>query len=139
MATATNVLDRPAMAAAPAAPGQQEVAPWILALAKLLDNAITIPGTNRKIGLDPLIGLIPVIGDLLPALMAVAFYQEGKRLGVTRWTQWRMLANTVLDVLVGLTPIIGDILDAFFKSNAKNVKLLLREVERLRKQDQARS
>jgi hypothetical protein len=137
MATA-NVLDRPAPALAPAAPGQPEVAPWILALAKLLDNAVTIPGTNKKIGLDPLIGLIPVIGDLLPALMAVAFYQEGKRLGVSRWTQWRMLGNTVLDVLVGLTPIIGDLLDAFFKSNAKNVKLLLKEVERMRKAQRVR-
>jgi len=129
MTTAAKMLGKPAATGGGAA-GHPEVAPWLVALARLLDNAFTIPGTNKKFGIDPLIGLIPVVGDLLTAVTAVAFYQEGKRLGVSKWTQWRMLFNSGVDFLVGLIPFVGDALDFLVKSNAKNVELLLKEVER---------
>src|SRR5437660_2602968 len=93
------------------AAGPPEVAPWLVALAKLMDSAFTIPGTRTKFGLDALIGLIPVVGDLLPALLAFVYYQEGKRLGVSKWTQFRMMLNTGLDVLIGVIPVVGDLLD----------------------------
>jgi hypothetical protein len=132
MATATKMLGGPALGAAGPS-GQPEVAPWLVALARLLDNAFTIPGTNKKFGVDALIGLIPVIGDLFPALTALAFYAEGKRLGVSKWTQWRMLLNSGVDFLVGLIPFVGDVFDVFVKSNAKNLDLLLKEIEKRKK------
>ena len=99
-------------------------------LAHLMDSAFVLPGINRRVGLDALIGLVPVVGDI--AGMAIASYivYEARRLGAPRWLVWRMMANVALDGAVGAVPLAGDVLDAAFKANRRNVALLRRHLER---------
>ncbi len=99
-------------------------------LARLLDTSITIPGTSFRIGLDPLVGLVPVVGDSLTALVSAWFVVEGRRLGARRRTQLRMTWNTLLDATVGMVPILGDAFDAWFRANERNVRLLRADLAR---------
>jgi len=97
-------------------------------VAKLLDNAITIPGTGWKIGLDPIVGLIPGIGDLITAVMSGYIILEASRANVSPLTLARMVVNVGVDTLVGAIPALGDVFDAAWKSNTKNVALLERHL-----------
>jgi hypothetical protein len=99
-------------------------------LAKLLDNAIPIPGTGWKIGLDPIVGLIPGIGDLIGAVLSGYIILEAARADVPAFTLTRMLLNVGVDTLLGAVPAVGDVFDAAWKSNTKNVALLERHLER---------
>ena len=98
-------------------------------LATLLDNAIPIPGTRLRIGLDPLLGLLPGLGDALGALASAWILVEAARLGVSRTVLARMLYNIAVDTLVGAVPGAGDLFDFVWKSDAKNVALLRRHLE----------
>jgi uncharacterized protein DUF4112 len=93
---------------------------------RLLDSAFRVPGTGIRFGWDPLVGLIPGVGDVATAAMAVALVVEAHRLRLPRVVQLRMLFNIGIDVLVGLVPLIGDVADVFWKANAKNLDLLER-------------
>ncbi len=99
-------------------------------LAHLMDSAFVLPGINRRVGLDAVIGLVPIVGDI--AGMAIASYivYEARRLGAPRWLVWRMMANVAFDGAVGAVPLAGDLLDAAFKANRRNVALLRRHLER---------
>ena len=97
-------------------------------LAKLLDNSIGIPGTGWKIGFDPLVGLIPGIGDLIGAVLSGYIILEAARAEVPAYTLMRMLVNVGIDTLVGAIPAVGDVFDAAWKSNTKNVALLERHL-----------
>lgn len=99
-------------------------------MSKLLDNSIPIPGTAYKIGLDPIVGLIPGIGDLLGAVLSGYIILEAARAEVPAFTLARMLVNVGVDTLVGAVPALGDVFDAAWKSNTKNVALLERHLER---------
>lgn len=105
-------------------------------LANFLDNRFTVPGTSIRIGWDFLIGLVPVVGDGVAALLSsyiviAALYHRASAMTVVR-----MLTNMVLDFLIGLVPVIGDLFDAGWMANAKNVRILLLDIE---KQSQARN
>ena len=89
-----------------------------------LDEAITIPGTNRKIGFDPLIGLIPGGGDLIGGIISIYIMHAGIRMGVPRGVIIQMFINVALEFVIGCIPIVGDFFDAMWKSNQKNVKLI---------------
>ena len=93
-------------------------------LAHLLDNAISIPGTPYRIGLDPLIGLLPGGGDLVMAAFSVYIVWESARLGLPRSTVMKMVSNLMFDTLAGSVPVAGDLLDVTWKANSKNVRLL---------------
>ena len=97
-------------------------------VAKLLDNSISIPGTPWKIGFDPLIGLIPGIGDLVGAVLSGYIILEAVRADVSAFTLARMLANVGVDTLLGAVPAVGDVFDAAWKSNTMNVALLERHL-----------
>jgi hypothetical protein len=97
-------------------------------LAKLLDNAITIPGTSWKIGFDPLVGLIPGIGDLIGAVMSGYIILEAVRADASGFMLARMLTNVGIDTLLGAIPGLGDVFDAAWKSNSMNVALLERHL-----------
>lgn len=99
-------------------------------LAQLLDNSITIPGTGRKIGLDPIVGLIPGIGDLIGAVLSAYIILEAARADVSGFMLVRMVTNVALDTLLGSVPVVGDLFDAMWKSNIKNVSLLERHLSR---------
>ena len=98
-------------------------------LAKLLDNSISIPGTPWKIGFDPIVGLIPGIGDLIGAVLSGYIVLEAVRAEVPAFTLARMLANVGIDTLLGAVPAVGDLFDAAWKSNMMNVALLERHLD----------
>jgi hypothetical protein len=97
-------------------------------LAKLLDNSIAIPGTGWKIGFDPIVGLIPGIGDLIGAVLSGYIILEAARAEIPTLTLARMLVNVGLDTLLGAVPALGDVFDAAWKANTKNVALLERHL-----------
>ncbi len=99
-------------------------------LAQLLDNSITVPGTGWKIGLDPIVGLIPGIGDLIGAVLSGYIILEAARADVPGFVLFRMLANLGFDTLLGAVPAVGDVFDAAWKSNTKNVALLERHLSK---------
>ena len=94
-------------------------------LARLLDNRFEIPGTGFHFGLDFLIGLVPGIGDALSALISVYIIGRAKHLGAPDKLIAKMGWNVVLDTAIGAVPLLGDLFDAAYKSNLKNVRLLL--------------
>ena len=95
-------------------------------LARLLDDLIRVPGTNIGIGLDPIIGLIPGVGDMIGGLMSSYILLLAAREGVPASVLARMLGNIALDSLVGVVPVVGDLFDVGMKSNRRNVDLLER-------------
>jgi len=99
-------------------------------LVKFLDYGIPIGKTGYRIGFDPLIGLIPGIGDLIGTAFAGYVVYEAHAMGASKWVLGRMLWNVLLDFLLGLFPILGDYADFVFKANAKNLALLKRHLER---------
>jgi hypothetical protein len=100
------------------------------ALAKLMDGAFVIPGTNIRMGVDGFIGLVPVAGDMISGLISAYMIWEARQLGAPRWLIARMLANTLLDTTVGAIPVLGDAFDVLFRANMKNMALLRRHVEK---------
>jgi hypothetical protein len=95
-------------------------------LASLLDDVFRIPGTRIRFGLDPLIGLIPGLGDLVSGAMSFLILLGAWQRGLPRVTLARMLANIAIDTIVGTVPIVGDAFDVAWKSNRMNYNLLTR-------------
>jgi Domain of unknown function (DUF4112) len=106
-------------------------------LAHLLDNAIGIPGTPYRIGIDPIVGLLPGGGDLVMAGFSVYIVWEAARLGLPRSTVTHMVSNLVLDTVAGTVPMLGDLMDVTWKANSKNVALLEAHLETPRQQKKA--
>jgi hypothetical protein len=100
----------------------------VRALARFLDNSISIPGTEWRFGFDAVVGLIPVVGDLIGGSLSAYILLEAARAEVPILTLARMLANVGIDTLVGSIPALGDVFDAVWKSNMKNVALLERHL-----------
>ncbi|WP_439026327.1 DUF4112 domain-containing protein [Haloarchaeobius sp. DT45] len=98
-------------------------------VATLLDDAFRVPGTNIRIGLDPLVGLLPGAGDAASAAISLYIVAEAYRAGVPKRTLLRMLGNVGVDAGVGAIPLVGDAFDAMWKGNRRNVELLRRELE----------
>jgi hypothetical protein len=97
-------------------------------LSDLLDNALRIPGTEIRVGLDPMIGLIPGFGDLAGGIASAYIMLEAARAGASSSLLLRMLGNVAMDSLLGAIPVAGDLFDFAWKSNARNVRLLERHV-----------
>jgi hypothetical protein len=95
-------------------------------VAHWLDAGIRIPGTNFRIGLDPILGLVPGLGDAAGAMLGGTVFLEGIRRGASRATMIRIAANVALDFLVGSVPFLGDLFDFAWKANLRNVALLER-------------
>lgn len=93
-------------------------------ISHLLDNAIPIPGSKARIGLDPILGLLPGGGDVFTGLLSVYIVFEGARMGVPAATLGRMGTNILIDVLTGTVPVLGDLFDVTWKANSQNVALL---------------
>ncbi len=97
-------------------------------LEQRLDRQFSVFGV--QFGLDGIIGLVPVLGDVITSAMGLYIILEARKLGATRWTLTRMSANLAVDFAVGLIPLLGDIFDIAFKSNAKNLRLLIADLEK---------
>ncbi|WP_375412251.1 DUF4112 domain-containing protein [uncultured Bradyrhizobium sp.] len=100
------------------------------ALAKLLDVAFIIPGTNVRYGIDGLIGLIPVVGDIITTAISLWLVREARALGAPWHVTMRMLGNVAMDGVVGIVPLVGDAFDVMFRANVRNVKLLRRWMDK---------
>ena len=100
----------------------------VRAVARVLDTAIGIPGTRIRFGLDPIIGLVPGLGDVASAVLSGYIVLTGIRLGVSPTVVARMIGNIAIDTLLGSVPVLGDLFDASWKSNKKNVELLERHL-----------
>lgn len=93
-------------------------------LAWWLDNSVRIPWTERRIGLESLLGLVPGIGDAAGGLLSTWILVQGVRYGVSRVTLMRMIFNVAIEVVVGCIPVFGDLFDMGWKANQRNVRLL---------------
>jgi len=100
------------------------------ALAKLLDVAFILPGTNIRYGIDGLIGLIPVVGDIITTAISLWLVREAKALGAPWHVTSRMLANVALDGVIGMVPLAGDAFDVMFRANVRNMKMLRRWMDK---------
>jgi hypothetical protein len=100
------------------------------ALAQLLDVAFIVPGTNIRYGIDGLIGLIPVIGDLITTAISLWLVREARALGAPWHVTARMLGNVALDGVVGMVPLAGDAFDVMFRANIRNMRLLRRWMDK---------
>ena len=99
-------------------------------LAKLLDVAFIVPGTSIRYGIDGLIGLIPVVGDIITTAISLWLVREARALGAPWHVTARMLGNVALDGAVGAVPLFGDAFDVMFRANIRNMKLLRRWMEK---------
>jgi Domain of unknown function (DUF4112) len=93
-------------------------------LSQLLDGAIVIPGTKQRIGLDPILGLIPGGGDTVSAALSGYIIIEAARMGLPRAALMRMVMNIAVDTIVGSVPVLGDIFDVFSKANLRNMQIV---------------
>jgi hypothetical protein len=99
-------------------------------LAVLLDEAVPIPGTTRRVGLDAGLGLVPVVGDVVGALISTWIVIGALRHRVPLTKVWRMVANILIDVALGSIPLVGDVFDVFWNQNMANVDLIVRHRNR---------
>ncbi len=96
----------------------------LIALTRLMDSAVDVPLLRTKVGLDALLGVVPVAGDLLSAAIGVYLITQARELGASRWLQGKMIGNLVLDAAAGAVPLAGDVFDIYFRAHRRNLKLL---------------
>ncbi|MDK2760603.1 MAG: DUF4112 domain-containing protein [Sphingopyxis sp.] len=99
-------------------------------LEMLLERAFVVPGINRPVGLDAIIGLIPVVGDVVAATMGAYLIWEARNLGMPKWKIWRMVGNLGVDTALGAIPLIGDAFDFFFRSNTRNLRIIKKHLDK---------
>src|SRR4028119_1404009 len=107
-----------------AGPSKADAHARITLLTKLLDSAFVIPGLNRRVGLDAIIGLVPGIGDAISTALASHIIWEARQLGLPRWKIARMIGNVAVDTAIGAIPVAGDAFDLFFKANERNLRIV---------------
>lgn len=102
---------------------------WVERLARLLDNQFRFPGTNFRFGLDPILNLVPVLGDISGLLLSSVILATMLKHGVSRKLAIIMALNILVDTVIGAIPLIGNIFDFYYKSNARNMRLLREHYE----------
>ena len=100
------------------------------ALEMLLERSFHIPGTRIPFGLDSIVGLVPVVGDLVTAAMGAYMVWEARNLGMSKWQLTRMAANVGIDTAIGAIPLLGDAFDLFWRSNSKNLRIIKRHLDK---------
>ena len=114
-------------------PSQADAIRRMEMMAKLLDNAFVIPGTNQRVGIDAIIGLVPGLGDIATTILSSYVIWEARNLGVSRVAIGRMLTNLAIHASVGAIPILGDVFDAFFRVNQRNMRIVRAQLDKLPK------
>lgn len=97
---------------------------------KLLERTFTIPGINQPVGLDAIVGLVPVAGDAIGALMGLYLVWEARNLRMSKWQMARMLGHVGLDTALGAIPLVGDLFDFVYRSNSRNMKIIRRHLDK---------
>jgi len=102
----------------------------IVAMEHLLEGLFTVPGTNRKVGLDVILDIIPIGGGAVAALMGAWMAWEARNLGMSKSQVARMAGNIGVDFLLGLIPWVGAVPDFFFRSNTRNLRIIKRHLDK---------
>ena len=97
---------------------------------QLLEGMFEVPVLGRRIGLDAVLGLVPVAGDAITAVLGLYLVWEARNLGMPRWQLWRMAGNVGIDTLVGAVPVAGDLFDLLYRSNTKNLKIIRKHLDK---------
>lgn len=97
---------------------------------QVLERSFTVPGINRKVGLDFALGLVPVVGDLVTGAMGLYMVWEARNLGMSKFQLARMAANVGFDSLLGAVPVAGDLFDLFWRSNTRNLKIIRKHLDK---------
>lgn len=100
------------------------------AMEKLLERSFRIPGINYPVGLDAILGLVPVLGDLVTAAMGTYALWEARNLDMPKWKRWRMAGNLLFDTALGAIPLVGDAADLLFRSNTRNLRIIRKHLDR---------
>ena len=100
------------------------------ALEQLLERSFHIPGTKVPIGLDSIVGLVPVLGDVVTAAMGAYMVWEARNLGMSKWQLMRMAANVGVDTALGAIPLAGDLFDFIWRSNSKNLRIIKKHLDK---------
>jgi hypothetical protein len=108
----------------------QSVRQRVEAMERLLERLVVIPGTKRSVGLDVILDVVPVVGDIAAAALGAYIVWEGRNLGMSKWQLSRMAGNVGVDWLLGLIPVIGIVPDFFFRSNSRNLKIIKRHLDK---------
>ena len=99
-------------------------------LEQLLEGMFEVPVLGRRIGLDAILGLVPVVGDAITAAIGLYLVWEARNLGMPRWQLWRMAGNVGIDTLIGAVPVAGDLFDLLYRSNTKNLKIIRKHLDK---------
>jgi hypothetical protein len=97
---------------------------WIERLARWMDSKFLIPGTNIRFGIDPILSLFPVLGDLITYVISGALIYTMHNQGASRNVVIKMILNSTLDAVIGAIPVVGTFFDIFYRANDRNVRLL---------------
>lgn len=108
----------------------QSVRRRIVGLERLLEGMFDVPVLGRKVGLDALLGLVPVAGDVIAAALGLYLVWEARNLGMPRWQLWRMAGNVGVDTLIGAVPVAGDLFDFLYRSNTRNLKIVRKHLDK---------
>lgn len=100
------------------------------AMELLLERSFRIPGVNLPVGLDSLVGLIPVLGDIITTAMGAYIVWEARNLGLPKWKLARMAGNVAFDAVIGLVPVVGDAADFVFRSNTRNLRIVKKHLDK---------
>ncbi|MDZ7588010.1 MAG: DUF4112 domain-containing protein [Parasphingorhabdus sp.] len=100
------------------------------ALEKLLEGLFVVPGINKRVGLDSVVGLVPVVGDVVTAVMGAYLVWEARNLGMSKWQLTRMAANVGVDTAIGAIPFLGDAFDFMFSSNSRNLRIIRKHLDK---------
>lgn len=96
----------------------------------LLERSFVIPGINRPVGLDAIVGLVPVIGDVVTAAMGAYLIWEARNLGMPKWKIARMMGNLGIDTALGAIPLVGDAFDFLYRSNSRNLRIVKKHLDK---------
>ena len=100
------------------------------AMEMLLERSFRIPGINYPVGLDAVVGLVPVLGDIVTTAMGAYMVWEARNLGMPKWKLWRMAGNVAFDTAIGIVPLVGDAADLLFRSNTRNLRIIKKHLDK---------
>jgi hypothetical protein len=100
------------------------------AMEQLLERSFHIPGTKIPVGLDSIVGLVPILGDIVTAVMGAYMVWEARNLGMSKFQLIRMAANVGIDTVLGAVPLVGDAFDFIWRSNSKNLRIIRKHLDK---------
>ena len=123
-------MDTPAWRSLPIGRDAASTRQRIDAFEHLLEGMFKIPGTNMRVGLDSIVGLVPVVGDVITAAAGSWLVWEARNLGMSKFQIARMMGNVGFDALIGIVPFVGDAADFLFRSNTRNLKIIRKHLDK---------